>query len=69
MQLDFVVPLCFIAILAPLLRDRVTIVVFLVAAVAVVALDALPMRTSLICAGLLAIACGLLVERWAPRRG
>ena len=27
-QLEFVVPLCFIAILAPLLRDRVTIVVF-----------------------------------------
>jgi 4-azaleucine resistance transporter AzlC len=68
-QLDFVVPLCFIAILAPLLRDRVTIVVFLVAAVAVVVLDALPMRMSLICAGLLAIVCGLLAERSVPRRG
>jgi predicted branched-subunit amino acid permease len=68
-QLEFVVPLCFIAILAPLLRDRVTIVVFFVAAIAVVALDALPMRLSLICAGLLAITSGVLADQWPPRRG
>jgi 4-azaleucine resistance transporter AzlC len=68
-QLEFVVPLCFIAILAPLMRDRVTIVVFVVAAFAVVALDALPMRLSLICAGLLAIASGVIVDQWLPRRG
>jgi 4-azaleucine resistance transporter AzlC len=68
-QLEFVVPLCFIAILAPLLRDRVTIVVFAVAAIAVVALDALPMRLSLICAGLLAITSGVIADRWGPRRG
>lgn len=68
-QLEFVVPLCFIAILAPLLRDRVTIVVFLVAAVAVIALDAMPMRLALICAGLLAIVSGVLAEQWVPRRG
>ncbi len=68
-QLEFVVPLCFIAILAPLLRDRVTIVVFLVAAIAVVALDALPMRLSLICAGLLAIASGVIAERLRSGRG
>ena len=68
-QLEFVVPLCFIAILAPLLRDRVTVVVFVLAAVAVVALDALPMRLSLICAGLFAIACGVVADHWLPRRG
>jgi 4-azaleucine resistance transporter AzlC len=68
-QLEFVVPLCFIAILAPLLRDRVTIIVFVVAAVAVVALDALPMRLSLICAGLLAITSGVVADRWLARRG
>lgn len=68
-QLEFVVPLCFIAILAPLLRDRVTIGVFLVAAVAVVALDALPMRLALICAGLLAITSGVLADQWLARRG
>src|SRR5215468_2941645 len=32
-QLDFVVPLCFLAVLAPMLRDRVSILVFAVAAV------------------------------------
>jgi len=68
-QLEFVVPLCFIAILAPLLRDRVTIIVFTVASTAVVALDALPMRLSLICAGLLAIMCGVIADRALPRRG
>lgn len=68
-QLEFVVPLCFIAILAPLLRDRVTIAVFVVAAVAVVTLDALPMRLSLICAGLIAITCGVVADQWLPRRG
>ncbi len=68
-QLEFVVPLVFIALLAPLLRDRVTIVVFLVAAIAVVALDALPMRLSLICAGLLGIASGVVAERLRSGRG
>jgi 4-azaleucine resistance transporter AzlC len=68
-QLEFVVPLCFIAILAPLLRDRVTIVVFVVAAIAVVALDALPMRLALICAGLLGIASGVIADRLRSSRG
>src|SRR5205814_1081510 len=48
-QLEFVVPLCFLAVLVPLLRDRVSIVVFAIAAVAVVALDAMPLRLSMIC--------------------
>jgi 4-azaleucine resistance transporter AzlC len=68
-QLEFVVPLCFIAILAPLLRDRVTIVVFVVATIAVIVLDVLPMRLSLICAGLLAITSGVIADQWLPRRG
>jgi branched chain amino acid efflux pump len=68
-ELDFVVPVCFIAILAPLLRDRISIVVFGTAAIAAVALDALPMRLSLICAGLLAIASGMVADRLAIRHG
>ena len=59
-QLDFVVPLCFLAVLVPLLRDRVSVLVFAVAAVAVTALDAMPLRLSLICGGLLAIAAGVI---------
>ncbi len=62
-ELDFAVPLVFIALLAPLLRDRVSVVVFAIAAIAVVGLDALPMRLSLICAGLLAIVCGVIAEQ------
>ena len=68
-QLEFAVPLVFIAILAPLLRDKATIVVFIVAAVAVIALDALPMRLSLIVAGVLAITAGVLADQWLSRRG
>jgi predicted branched-subunit amino acid permease len=66
-QLEFVVPLCFIAVLMPLLRDRVSLLVFGVAAVAVVALDAMPLRLSMICAGLLGIAAGVLADKMTGR--
>jgi len=62
-QLEFVVPLCFIAVLMPLLRDRVSLLVFVVAAIAVVALDAMPLRLSMICAGLLGILAGVLADK------
>ena len=62
-QLEFVVPLCFLGLLAPLLRDRSTLVVFATSAIAAVAFDAMPMRLSLICAGLLAIAAGVITDR------
>jgi predicted branched-subunit amino acid permease len=68
-QLEFVVPLCFIAVLVPLLRDRVSILVFAVAASAVVALDAMPLRLSMICGGLLAIAAGVLADKMTRARG
>jgi predicted branched-subunit amino acid permease len=68
-QLDFVVPLCFIAVLVPLLRDRVSLLVFAVSAIAVVALDAMPLRLSMVCAGLLAIAAGVAADKWMGRFG
>jgi 4-azaleucine resistance transporter AzlC len=68
-QLDFVVPLCFLAVLVPLLRDRVSILVFVVASVAVVALDAMPLRLSMICGGLLGIAAGVLGDKVLAGRG
>jgi predicted branched-subunit amino acid permease len=68
-QLDFVVPLCFLAVLVPLLRDRVSILVFAVATVAVIVLDAMPLRLSLICSGLLGIAAGVLGDKVAAERG
>ena len=63
---DFIVPLCFLALLVPALEDGPTRVAALGAGIAVVALDALPMRLSLICAGLVGIAAGMLAE---SRRG
>jgi predicted branched-subunit amino acid permease len=66
-ELEFTVPLCFLAVLAPVLRDRISMLVFVVAAVAVVALDAMPLRLSMICAGLLAIAAGMLGDRLTAR--
>jgi predicted branched-subunit amino acid permease len=68
-QLDFVVPLCFLAVLVPLLRDRVSILAFAVATVAVVALDAMPLRLSMIYGGLLGIAAGVFGDRLARERG
>lgn len=62
-QLDFVIPLCFIAVLVPLLRDRVSLWVFAVATVAVIVLDPIPLRLSLLGGGLLAIAAGVAGDR------
>src|SRR5690242_1022281 len=68
-QLEFVVPLCFLAVLAPVLRDRVSIIVFAASASAVIALDAMPLRLSMICGGLLGIGFGILADLWKERRG
>jgi predicted branched-subunit amino acid permease len=65
-SLDFIVPLCFLALLVPALEDGPTRIAALGAGIAVVALDALPMRLSLICAGLIGIVAGMLAE---SRRG
>ena len=66
-QLEFVVPLCFLSLLAPLLRDQPTLIVMIAAAVGVVALDAMPMRLSMICAGLLGILAGIVADRVGVR--
>ena len=56
-------PLCFLALLAPLLHDRTALIVFATAAVAAIALDSMPMRLSMICAGLAGIAAGVVTDR------
>jgi predicted branched-subunit amino acid permease len=68
-QLEFVVPLCFISILVPLLRDRVSLLVFAVTAIAAVILDAMPLRLSMICAGLLGILAGIIADKGGRARG
>ena len=62
-SLEFIVPLCFLALLVPALDDGPTRVAALAAAVAVVVLDPLPMRLSLVCAGVVGIVAGLAAGR------
>jgi predicted branched-subunit amino acid permease len=70
-SLDFAVPLCFIALVAPHFRTSPTIVAALVAGVGVLALASLPMKLNLIVAGVAGIAAGTLAdfakERWTAR--
>jgi hypothetical protein len=56
-------------VLVPLLRDRVSLLVFAVSGIAVVALDAMPLRMSMICAGLLGIAAGMIGDRTMRAHG
>jgi predicted branched-subunit amino acid permease len=70
-SLDFAVPLCFIALVAPLFRSTPAIAAGLVSGVAVIALAAMPMRLSLIVAGIMGIVVGTVAEiareRWTAR--
>jgi predicted branched-subunit amino acid permease len=70
-SLEFAVPLCFIALVAPLLRTAPTVVATVIAGIAVLALEGLPMKLNLIVAGLIGIVAGTLTdfarERWTPR--
>lgn len=70
-SLEFAVPLCFIALLAPLFRDMPSVVAAVTAGVAVLAMSHLPMRLNLIAAGVLGIVVGtcadLARERWKAR--
>jgi predicted branched-subunit amino acid permease len=62
-SLDFTVPLCFLALLVPALTDRASRIAALAAGVSVIALDPLPLRLSLICAGMIGIVAGMIAER------
>jgi predicted branched-subunit amino acid permease len=67
-SLDFAVPLCFVAIVAPLFRERTMVIGGVVAAIAVMALAGLPMRLNIVVAGLLGIAVATFAETLAVRR-
>ena len=70
-SLEFAVPLCFLALVAPLLRDMPNIAAAVTAGIAVVALAGLPMKLYLIAAGVIGIFVGTLTdlarERWTRR--
>ena len=61
-SLEFAVPLCFIALIAPLLRNPASLAAAIVAGAAVLALDGLPMKLNLIAAGALGIVAGTLFD-------
>ena len=70
-SMEFAVPLCFIALIAPLFKSAPQIGAGVLAGAAVVALDGLPMRLNLIAAGVVGILAGtameLARERWTQR--
>ena len=67
-SIEFAVPLCFLALLAPQFRHAPAVVAAVTAGIAVLALQDLPMRLNLIVAGLLGILAGTCAdfarERW-----
>ncbi len=70
-SLEFAVPLCFLALLAPALHSVSHLGAALAAGIAVLVLAALPMKLNLIVAGLVGIATGVALEtlgsRWKRR--
>lgn len=70
-SLEFAVPLCFIALVAPLFRDAPSVIAALTAGVTVLLLSHLPMRLNLVVAGVIGILAGTLAdlarEKWTPR--
>jgi predicted branched-subunit amino acid permease len=70
-SLEFAVPLCFIALVAPVLRDVPAGVAAIAAGGFVLALAGLPMKLNLIVAGVIGIIAGTLAdlarERWKAR--
>lgn len=66
-SLDFALPLTFIALLVPTLRDRAGIVAALVSGLAAVLLVALPLKSGLLVATGIGIAAGLTLEAGRSR--
>lgn len=66
--LDFAIPLTFMALLFPMLRDRPSLLAALVGGALAVALRALPLNLGLVTASLAGIAAGAVAERAAARR-
>jgi predicted branched-subunit amino acid permease len=70
-SLEFAVPLCFLALVAPGLRTAPSALAAVVAGAAVLAFEGLPMKLGLIAAGLTGIAAGMAAEiareRWTQR--
>ncbi len=66
--LDFALPLTFLAILVPQVRDRPSLAAAIVAGVCAVALAGVPLKLGLMAAILVGVAAGALLEAWQERR-
>lgn len=64
-RLEFAAPLAFIAMSVPFLRDRATVAAALAAGITAIVANDLPLRLSVVAAGLTGIAVGMLFERRA----
>lgn len=63
-QLDFAIPLTFLALLAPAVRDRPGLLAAVVGGALALALDGLPYNLGLVIASLSGIAAGTVSEAW-----
>jgi len=63
-QLDFAIPLTFLALLAPAVRDRPGLLAAVVGGGLALALRGLPFNLGLVVGSLLGIAAGTVAERW-----
>ena len=68
-SLDFALPLTFLAILVPQVRDWPSLVAALLAGFLAVVLAVLPLKLGLMIAILAAVAAGTLLEAWQRKRG
>lgn len=65
-RLEFAAPLAFVAMSIPLLRDRAMVAAALAAGLAVLLTQDLPFKLSILAAGAVGIAAGLVFERRKP---
>ncbi len=68
LSLDFAVPICFIAVLAPMLRSLPHIMAAIAASVTTVIFGGLPWNLALPLAGIVGMITGAQVEFWRARQ-
>jgi len=68
MALDFAVPICFLAIIAPMMRTLAHVLAALVSIVLALVLAGLPYNLGLLGAALVAMMVGAQVEVWTTRK-
>ncbi|MCF2904715.1 AzlC family ABC transporter permease [Octadecabacter sp. CECT 8868] len=68
MALDFAVPICFLAIIAPMMRTMAHMVAAVTSIVVALLLAGLPFNLGLLVAAVLAMVVGAQVELWTVRR-